>query len=101
MENYIDLLKAGTKIVLTKLEMKKGKFSMLGVGGIRSGTLSSDCKLDTPIYYREWSGHHVTSIVFRVFQEEGDLRIETETSIDSVRIVTDDNDEEFRRFLLR
>ncbi|HLP86438.1 MAG TPA: hypothetical protein VK153_01010 [Candidatus Paceibacterota bacterium] len=100
MEKDIGLLKAGTKIVLTKKRIKRRKFFMLEIGGNKAGTLASDCKIGQPLFYKKCEDIHTTSNISDVFEEEGSLHIETESSVYSVRIVTDNNDEEFKKLIL-
>jgi hypothetical protein len=95
----IEKLKKGTKVVLTKTQIKKNMSSAFHEGEKRSGTLSLNASLTNPLRFEERGGGHVTSRVESVVEKGGIITLETETSFYSVRIVKNESDEEFKKWL--
>ncbi|HLP86695.1 MAG TPA: hypothetical protein VK153_02355 [Candidatus Paceibacterota bacterium] len=92
-------LRTGTKIILEKIEVKTGESSEFKPGEKRSGTLSQDCEVGHAVHFKEWGGAHVSSEIYSFGEEDGNIFLETRTSIYSVRIVTNDRDKEFLKWL--
>ncbi len=99
MRAGINILKNGTRVVLTKKEIKPGCDSAFKTGRVRSGTLCGDADWQQPLRFFEWDGEHVTSPIQSVTQDNNDIIVETKTSFYIVRIVTNEDDDEFKENL--
>ncbi|MEI7452303.1 MAG: hypothetical protein WCK37_03830 [Candidatus Falkowbacteria bacterium] len=96
------VIKTGTKIVLTKILKKPRVKSVFEIGQKLSGTLTMDVEYGRPLYLKEFDGRATTSNVIASYNQLCDTKtiliMETQKSIYSVRIVEDDNDEEFKKW---
>lgn len=99
MKETLEKLKAGTKIILTKIDAKNDHKTRFSIGTKRAGTIKSDVALKKPIFFIEQPNSSITRSVKVIKAENEKIIIETRTSKYSVRVVEDENDAEFKAYL--